>query len=107
MAYIAKFSPRPGTIAEKLKDNVDKKEKERRWKILNRELKKISLFKNKKFIGKQILVLAETEKDGFFFGKSRHYKTVKFAGDKCLIGEFFKVKIEKATSFGLEGIIAK
>lgn len=107
MAYIAKFSPRPGTVTEKLKDNVTENEKERRWKILNRELKKIAIFKNKKFIGKKILVLAETEKNGFLFGKSRHYKTVKFPGEKCLIGEFIKVKIEKVTSFGLEGIIAK
>ncbi|MDD5552181.1 MAG: tRNA (N6-isopentenyl adenosine(37)-C2)-methylthiotransferase MiaB [Candidatus Pacebacteria bacterium] len=33
-AYINKYSPRPGTAAEKLKDNVVKKEKERREKIL-------------------------------------------------------------------------
>lgn len=35
IAYIAKYSPRPGTAAFKLKDNVPRREKERRWKILN------------------------------------------------------------------------
>jgi len=35
-AYIAKYSPRPGTTAFKLKDNVPPKEKKRRWQILNR-----------------------------------------------------------------------
>lgn len=35
MAYIAKYSPRPGTAAFKLKDNVLLKEKKRRYKVLN------------------------------------------------------------------------
>jgi len=35
IAYIAKYSPRPGNAAFKLKDNVPYKEKQRRWKILN------------------------------------------------------------------------
>ncbi|MFZ5365982.1 MAG: MiaB/RimO family radical SAM methylthiotransferase [Patescibacteria group bacterium] len=33
-AYIAKYSPRPGTVAFKLKDNVSPQEKKRRWRIL-------------------------------------------------------------------------
>ncbi|MDO8663896.1 MAG: MiaB/RimO family radical SAM methylthiotransferase, partial [Candidatus Wildermuthbacteria bacterium] len=35
IAYISKYSPRPGTMAAKMKDNVSIKEKKRRWKILN------------------------------------------------------------------------
>jgi len=35
-AYINKYSPRAGTTAFKLKDNVSWKEKKRRWKILNK-----------------------------------------------------------------------
>ena len=34
-AYIAKYSPRPGTTALYIKDSVPLKEKKRRWKILN------------------------------------------------------------------------
>lgn len=34
-AYISKYSPRPGTLAAKLKDNIPLEEKKRRWKILN------------------------------------------------------------------------
>lgn len=33
-AYIAKYSPRPGTVAFKLKDDVSPQEKKRRWRIL-------------------------------------------------------------------------
>ena len=32
-AYIAQYSPRPGTLAFKMKDDVPRQEKERRWKI--------------------------------------------------------------------------
>jgi len=34
-AYIAKYSPRPGTAAAKLKDNVSAAEKTRRWRLLD------------------------------------------------------------------------
>ena len=107
MAYIAKFSPRPGTIAEKMKDNVSQKEKERRYKILTNVLKKIAREKNKKFLNKEVEVLVEEEKDGFLFGKSRHFKTVKFKGEKDLIGSFAKVKILKVEPFGLFGKLVK
>jgi len=34
-AYIAQYSPRPGTAAAKLKDDIPPKEKKRRWRILD------------------------------------------------------------------------
>jgi tRNA-2-methylthio-N6-dimethylallyladenosine synthase len=107
MAYIAKFSPRPGTVAEKIGDNVPQKEKERRYKILTNLLKKIAKKKNEKFLNKVVDVLVEEEKDGFLFGKSRHFKTVKFKGEKDLIGNFVKVKILKVEPFGLFGKLIK
>lgn len=39
-AYIAQYSPRPGTAAYKLKDNVSIQEKKHRWKILNEIINK-------------------------------------------------------------------
>jgi tRNA-2-methylthio-N6-dimethylallyladenosine synthase len=35
IAYIAQYSPRPGTPAYKMKDDVSHEEKEKRWKILD------------------------------------------------------------------------
>jgi len=40
LAYIAKYSPRPGTAAFRLKDNVPLKEKKRREKVLREILEK-------------------------------------------------------------------
>ncbi|PJE67758.1 tRNA (N6-isopentenyl adenosine(37)-C2)-methylthiotransferase MiaB [Candidatus Shapirobacteria bacterium CG10_big_fil_rev_8_21_14_0_10_40_9] len=39
-AYIAKYSPRPGTAAFKLKDDISPKEKKRRWRILDELINK-------------------------------------------------------------------
>ena len=106
MAYIARYSPRPGTRAERMKDNIPNKEKERREKKLAKILEKTIFAKNKKFIGKTIEVLAEKSKNNYIFGKSRHFKTVRFKGDKSFIGNFVKIKITKAQPFGLEGKIS-
>ena len=114
MAYIAEYSPRPGTAAEKLKDDVPKKEKERRYKILTEVLKKTALENNKKFVGKEIEVLIERQgirnKKQVYFGKTRTYKTVKIQLDPKpytlnanLIGNFVKVKIIDALPWGLKG----
>ncbi len=106
MAYIARYSPRPETGAEKMKDNVSDKEKRRREKELGKILRKTILARNKKFIGKTIEVLAEKDKDDYILGKSRHFKTVRFKGNKGFIGNFVKIKITKAQPFGLEGKIS-
>ena len=107
MAYIAKFSPRPGTAAAKLKDNVSPKEKERRYKILTEILKETALEKNKKYIGRTIEVLIEAEQGGYLRGKTRNHKTIKFIGPKNLIGQFVKIKITDALPWGLKGNLIK
>jgi len=113
MAYIAKYSPRAGTIASKLKDSVSAKEKERRYKVLTEILKKTALEKNKEYIGKEVKVLVErqetSDKRQVYFGKTRTYKTVKIHNSQFLIhnsdlvGQFVKVKIIDALPWGLKG----
>ena len=44
IAYISKYSPRPGTVATKLKDNVSIQEKKKREKKLSKILKKKVVF---------------------------------------------------------------
>jgi len=107
MAYIAQYSPRPGTVAEKLHDNVTKKEKKRREEELMNILRKNALENNKKYVGKVVEVLVENKKNGIYFGKTRTDKNVKIADNRKqktdLAGKFVKVKITKARDFGLEG----
>jgi tRNA-2-methylthio-N6-dimethylallyladenosine synthase len=108
MAYISKYSVRPQTAGQKLKDDVSRQEKEERWNILNEILKKTALKRNKKLAQAikrdgHTLVLAESWSDGFLTGKNLHYKTVKFKGPKKLVNCFAKVKIEEVTPWGLKG----
>ncbi len=55
MAYISKYSPRPGTAAFQMKDNVSPKEKRRRQKTLTEILNPV---KNQK--GKLVVILGQT-----------------------------------------------
>jgi tRNA-2-methylthio-N6-dimethylallyladenosine synthase len=109
MAYINKYSPRVGTAAEKLEDNVSKKEKNRREKVLTKILKTTALSHNKKLIGKEIIVLIDSQKNNLLFGKNEQYKTIKInvqhpkPKNRYLVGEFIKIKTTEALSWALKG----
>jgi len=103
MAYIAKYSPRPQTVAFKLKDNLSHQEKERRYEILIKILKQTALANNKKYLGKTVEVLVSQAKNGFLMGKTNTYKTIKFVGPKSLVGQFVKVKIIQTFPWNLKG----
>ena len=61
MAYIAQYSPRPETLAWKMKDNVSRKEKVRREKVLTKILEKTALENNKKYVGKVVEILVDRD----------------------------------------------
>lgn len=103
LVYFGQFSPRPGTVAWKLKDSVSKQEKSRREKYLNEILARTTFAKNKKYVGKILEVLVDSEKNGFYFGRTRSGKDVKIITDqKNLTEKFVKVKITKANIWNLE-----
>jgi len=104
MVFFGLFSPRPETMAFKMKDDVSQKEKMRREKFLNVILKKTALANNKKYVGKIIEVLIEKESNGTYFGKTRTMKNVKIEpGKKNLVGKIIKAEITKANIWNLEG----
>ena len=103
LVYFGQFSPRPGTVAWKMKDTISKLEKSRRENVLNEILKKTALSNNQKYPGETLEVLVDKEKNGFYFGRTRSGKDVKITtNQKGLVGEFVKVKIIKATAWNLE-----
>lgn len=121
MAYIAQYSERPGTAASKLRDDISHQEKERRDKVLTKVLAKTALEKNRKYIGKEVKVLVEKRKNEFLIGKTKTYKTIKFATDQDSpremqsnfskrkiispgkIGQFVMVEVIDAMPWGLKG----
>ncbi len=106
MVYFGQFSPRPGTAAWKMKDNVSKKEKVRRENVLNEILKKTTFANNKKYANKTLPVFIEKQSDNYYFGKTRTMKNVKIMSEKKnLVGKIVKVNIIKANQWNLEGEI--
>lgn len=105
MAYINKYSPRAGTFAAKLKDNVSWPEKKRREKVLTDTLRKVAFANNKKLVGKTVKVLIDHKKDNVSFGKTDTYKSILIRNSKLKIGEFYNIKIVKANNWNLEGKI--
>ncbi|MDD4900729.1 MAG: MiaB/RimO family radical SAM methylthiotransferase, partial [Patescibacteria group bacterium] len=98
MAYISEYSPRPGTAAYKLADNVARVEKRNRKDKLDKILRRTALANNKKYLGKTVRVLVEKRiKAGEWFGKTATGKDVRIKNYELkitnLIGKFVNVKI--------------
>jgi len=106
MAYISCYSSRPQTAAYAMKETVSDKEKKRRERVLTEILKEITLEKNKKYIGKDVRVLAlKINKNGKIQGKTAKNKTVIFEGPKKITGTFVKIKINQVSPWTLKGKI--
>lgn len=103
MVFFGQYSPRPGTVAWKMKDNVSIKEKERREKYLNEILKNTAFANNKQYIGKSLELLVEKEKEGIYFAKTRTLKNVRLISNKKnLVGKIIIAKIITANIWNLE-----
>ncbi len=110
MAYIAKYSTRPGTVAAKIfKDSVPLKIKKQRHAELTRLLRQTSKSNLQKEVGRTLEVLVNdylpNKKE--CLAKTRNFKAIRFKGNKKLLGKFVKVKIVKTREFELEGKLFK
>ncbi len=109
MAYIAKYSPRPGTMAEKLfKDRILPSQKQSRFTKLDKLLKQTAKENMAREVGKTLKVLVEewlsTKKE--CLGKTRNFKAIRFPSAENLVGRFVRVTIVKAREFEIEGVMA-
>lgn len=105
-AFTFIYSPREGTPASKIKDNILKEEKEERLQKLNILINNDSLAHNKEYIGKieEVLVLGPSEKgEDKVYGYTKTMKLVNVSGAKEDIGKIISIKITDAKSFSLDG----
>ncbi|MDK2949211.1 MAG: tRNA-2-methylthio-N6-dimethylallyladenosine synthase, partial [Patescibacteria group bacterium] len=108
MAYISQYSPRPQSLAfSKMKDDVTKKEKKEREKILTDILRKSALKENKKFLKKEVRVLVLNKDGEYFTGRTGQNKAVRFKSSKNVLGTFQNVKLTKVSAWSIEGEIIK
>ncbi|WP_420842696.1 tRNA (N6-isopentenyl adenosine(37)-C2)-methylthiotransferase MiaB [Fervidibacillus albus] len=107
-AFTFIYSPREGTPAAKMKDNVPMEVKKERLQRLNALVNEISLKKMKEMEGKVVEVLVEGESKNnpdVLSGYTRKNKLVNFTGPKSAIGKIVKVKITEAKTWTLSGVM--
>lgn len=105
-AFTFIYSPREGTPAAKMKDNVPMEVKKERLQRLNDLVNEISAQKMKAMEGQTVEVLVEGESKNnpeVLSGYTRRNKLVNFVGPKSAIGQIVKVKITEAKTWTLNG----
>lgn len=107
--HIFKFSPRKGTKAENMPNQVDGTIKEKRSKALIELNNKNEGEFSESLVRREMDVLVEkelNEKPGYFEGYTRNYVRVVFESEKSdIIGKIVKCKIEEANGDYVSGKI--
>lgn len=107
-AYIFRYSPRPGTPAYEMSDDVPFEEKTRRFLELEAVQKQNQFNALQNYLNREVSVLVEkrsTRNDNEFSGHTTCHKVVNFMCPENLLGKIVKVKITEAKSFTLHGEI--
>ncbi|PLR94794.1 tRNA (N6-isopentenyl adenosine(37)-C2)-methylthiotransferase MiaB [Bacillus sp. T33-2] len=105
-AYTFIYSPREGTPAAKMQDNVPMEVKKQRLQRLNSLVNEMSAKAMKKYKGEIVEVLVEGESKNnpdVLAGYTSKNKLVNFIGPKTEIGKIVKVKITDAKTWSLNG----
>ncbi len=120
--FAAAYSPRPGTPATRLVDDVRPDVKRRRLNTLLAVQEAIGLERNEAWVGREIEVLvdavhaprqhdheasdAAAAGEGIrLSGRSRGNKLVHLTGDEALVGRTVAVRVEHAGSYALRGAL--
>ncbi len=107
-AFTFIFSPRVGTPAAKMKDDVPEEEKRKRLQKLNQLVNQYSNEANQKYFNKIVPVLIEgySEKDSkYLMGYTDTMKLVNVKGDDSVIGQIVNVKITDVKTWSMNGEI--
>ncbi|MDY7222920.1 tRNA (N6-isopentenyl adenosine(37)-C2)-methylthiotransferase MiaB [Halalkalibacterium halodurans] len=105
-AFTYIYSPREGTPAAKMKDNVPMEVKRERLARLNALVNEISAQKNLEYQDKvvEVLVEGESKKDpNILAGRTRTNRLVNFKGPKSVIGDIVYVRVTEAKTWSLNG----
>jgi tRNA-2-methylthio-N6-dimethylallyladenosine synthase len=101
-AYMFKYSPREGTRAYNMKDDVTEVTKLKRLDEIIQLQQKISFEINQQHIGSEEIILVEgpsKKSDAFFAGRTDTNKVTIFPKMEGIsIGDYIKVRITRATS---------
>jgi tRNA-2-methylthio-N6-dimethylallyladenosine synthase len=108
-AYIFKYSPRPGTPAFEMEDDVLETEKTERFIELEKFQRDCQSNLFKAYLGRNVSVLVEKKSvkdENQLSGHTTCQKVVNFRGDDSLLGKIVQVKITERKSNTLFGALA-
>jgi len=106
MSFSFIYSNRPGTVASKMKDYIDIKEKKKRLYILQNLINMQTMSWSRKMFGtiQSILVEGVSNKNIMeLYGRTENNRTVTFTGSPKMIGQFVDLKIKKVHTHSLQG----
>ena len=105
LAYTFIFSPREGTPASKMKDDISMEIKKSRLARLNELINKYALEANEKMKDKvvDVLILSESDKNGKYMGYTDNMKLVNVSCDSGYVGKIVPVKITGVKTWSLDG----
>ncbi|RXT15196.1 tRNA (N6-isopentenyl adenosine(37)-C2)-methylthiotransferase MiaB [Ammoniphilus sp. CFH 90114] len=105
-AYTFIYSPRHGTPAAGMEDDITEEVKKERLQRLMEVVNRIAREKNEELTGQVVELLVEGESKNnpnVLSGRTRSNKLVHFVGPKDCIGKFVHVKITEAKTWTLYG----
>jgi tRNA-2-methylthio-N6-dimethylallyladenosine synthase len=107
-SFVFKYSPRPGTDAASLADDVPEEEKKRRNQVLLDLQERISLDLNRRRVGQQLEILVEgpSKRDPRRqTGRTDTNQIVNFEAGRNLAGQFATVEIRGVSATALSGTL--
>ena len=105
-AFVFRYSPRRGTPAAEMPEQIDERVKEERNHDLLRIVNESARRAGERLIGRDVEVLCEglsKTNPARLMGRTRTNKIIVFQGDGKVIGELVNVRIEQANGFSLYG----
>mgnify|MGYP000856167094 FL=1 len=106
LVHTASYSPREGTPAAVMPDQISQEEKKRRLAIVNELQDAISFKKNLDLVGKVVEVLFDDlapKGGGLLQGRTPTDKVVLVPGDETMLGKLYEVRITEASNWYLYG----
>ncbi|NIN63364.1 MAG: tRNA (N6-isopentenyl adenosine(37)-C2)-methylthiotransferase MiaB [Anaerolineae bacterium] len=103
VVHVAAYSPRPGTAAARLDDDVASGEKDRRRRLIEELQRNIATEINHELLGSTTEVLVEEKHKGKWKGRTRTNKLVFFEDSGDWKGKLAQVKITWAGPWSMQG----
>lgn len=106
--FVFHYSPRPGTGALRLDDDVPDAEKRRRFRVMNELQQRRQAERNARRVGGRVLVLAEAEdsRPGRLTGRTPQFQVVHFEAPAAALGRILEVEVTGSGPNSLTGRMA-